>query len=254
MDHVVICIKWGAAFGPGDVNMLFRACHEHSPSPLRFICLTDNAEGLADGIETWPIPDIGLSPEEWSRPGVWRKLSLFSPDLITLGRVLFLDLDMMIVGDLSPFFEPIQGVVFQNMGDSWRPEPQSGARETGSCVFSYDPGSEQKVLHAFLADKETAMTHWHNEQDFVGAHVSKASYWPDHLVVSFKRHLCYRNGAGLFFKPVPPPGTASIVAFHGTPRPRETMEKLVWGPLPHFHFGKPPWVAKYFHQFRDGPH
>ena len=249
MDHVVICIKWGTIFGADDVNMLFRACREHSPTPLRFICLTDNSDGLADGVEAWQIPDIGLSPEEWSRPGVWPKLSLFSPELASLGRVLFLDLDMMVVGDLSPFFTPTQGVVFQNMGDSWRPSPKSDSRETGSCIFSYDPGAEQRVLDVFLADKQDAMARWRNEQDFVGAHVSKADYWPEGLVVSFKRHLCHRNGAGIFLKPLSPPRTASVVAFHGTPRPRETMKKLIWGPPPHIHVGKAPWVSEYFHQF-----
>lgn len=251
MNCVVICIKWGTVFGSSDVNMLFRACREHSPKPLRFVCLTDDADGLAEGVEAWKIPDIGLTAEEWSHPGVWPKLSLFSPDLINLGRVLFLDLDMMVVGDLSSFFEPTQGTVFQNMGDSWRPLPKSEERETGSCIFSYDPGSEQRVLEVFLADKAGAMARWRNEQDFVGAHVSEIRYWPDDLVVSFKRHLCHRNGAGLFAKPKPPPRTASIVAFHGTPRPRETMEKLIWGPFPHFHFGKVPWISEYYRQFGE---
>lgn len=252
MDQVIICIKWGKIFDFRDVNTLFRACREYTSGPLRFVCLTDDADGLTEGVEAWQIPDIGLSLEEWSRPGVWPKLSLFSPALISLGRVLFIDLDMMIVGDLSPFFEPTQGAIFQNMGDSWRPTPKSEARETGSCIFSYEPGAEQKVLEVFLADKANAMMRWRNEQDFVGAHVSKADYWPDDLVVSFKRHLCHRNAAGLFVKPVPPPKATSIVAFHGTPRPRETLEKLIWGPLPHVHFGKVPWIAEYFRQFGDG--
>lgn len=251
MNNIVICIKWGTAFRSSDVNMLFRACQEHSPSPLRFVCLTDDPIGLTKGIEARKIFDIGLAPEEWSRPGVWPKLSLFSSDLITLGRVLFLDLDMMVVGDLSPFFEPTQGAYFQNMGDSWRPSPKSNGRETGTCIFSYDPGAEQKVLEVFLADKTAAMARWRNEQDFVGAHVSEAHYWPEGLVVSFKRHLCHRNGAGLLAKPKRPPKTASIVAFHGTPRPRETMEKLIWGPFPHLHFGKAPWISEYYRKFGD---
>lgn len=252
MNRVVICIKWGTVFGSNDVNMLFRACRKYSQKPLRFICLTDDSVGLTEGVEAWQIPDIGLTDEEWSAPGVWPKLSLFSPDLIDLGRVLFIDLDMMIVGDLSPFFAPTQGVVFLNVGDSWRPATKSKARETGSGVFSYDVAQEQQVLEAFLADKAAAMAQWRNEQDFVGAHVSKAIYWPDDLVVSFKRHLCHRNGAGFFRKPVPPPDAAAIVAFHGTPRPRDTMEKLIWGPFPHFHLGKVPWISEYFRQFGDG--
>jgi hypothetical protein len=249
MERIVVCMKWGAAFESRDVNMLFRACREHCREPLRFICLTDDATGLAESVEAWTIPDIGLTDEEWKRPGVWPKLSLFSNELAKLGRILFLDLDMMVVGDLSPFFEPTEGVVFLNTGDSWRPVPRSPAREPGTGIFSYDPGAEQTVLDVFLANKQDAMTRWHNEQEFVGAHVSKFDYWSEGLVVSFKRHLCHRNGAGIFKKPLAPPKTTSVVAFHGTPRPRETMEKLIWGAPPHFHVGKAPWVSEYFHQF-----
>ncbi len=249
MPNTILSIKWGTAFGASDVNMLYRACRAHSERPLRFVCLTDNAEGLDQSIETRPIPDIGLTPEEWRYPGVWAKLSLFSDDLSDLGRVLFLDLDMMIVGDLAPFFEPREGAVFQNMGESWRPNPRSDEKITGTCLFSYDPAAEPQVLRTFLSDKRHHMETWTNEQEFAGAHVSKASFWPDDHVVSFKRHLCHRYGKGLFVNPEVPPSTARVVAFHGTPRPAETMANRIWGPAPHWHAGRVPWIEDYFRRF-----
>lgn len=249
MANTVLSIKWGTAFGASDVNMLFRACLANATEALRFVCLTDDGTGLDPRIEVKPIPDIGLTPEEWKRPGVWPKIGLFAPDLADLGRVLFLDLDMLIVGDLSPFFDVADGAVFQNMGESWRPDPRSAEKVPGTCIFSYDPGAETRVLEAFLADKETNMSSWQNEQEFAGAHVSRTSFWPEGLVVSFKRHLCHRNGMGLLAKPSAPPEGAAVVAFHGTPRPAETMEKLIWGPFPHLHRGRVPWVEDYYRRF-----
>lgn len=251
-QRTVVCIKWGKVFGADEVNILFRACRKHSKKELHFVCLTDNSDGLVDGIEIRPIPNIGLTADEWRRPGVWPKLSLFSPELEDLGRVLFLDLDMMIVGDLEPFFQPTDGSVFLNMGQSWRPNPQTSQKEPGTAIFSFDPAMERSVLTTFLADKASHINNYRNEQDFVGAHVSKVSYWPEGLVVSFKRHLCHRNGKGLFVKPKPPSERTSVVAFHGTPRPAETMQKLVWGPFPHFHSGRVPWIADYRRTFLIG--
>ncbi len=247
--NTVLSIKWGSAFLPRDVNMLFRACSAHSDRKLRFVCLTDNACGLDPQIEARPIPDIGLTPKEIKNPGLWRKLSLFSPDLADLGRVLFIDLDMLIVGDLSSFFEVSHGAIFQNMGESWRARSRGEDRETGTCIFSFDPGVETAVLHAFLVEKEATMNAWTNEQEFVGAHVSRASYWQDGKVVSFKRHLCHRYGIGMIAAPASPPPGASVVAFHGRPRPSETMEKPVWGPFPHIHIGRVPWIEEYYRRF-----
>ena len=247
--HTVLTIKWGTAFGARDVNMLFRACSANSHHQLKFVCLTDDAGGLAPQIEVRPIPDIGLTPSEISHRGVWRKLSLFSQDIADLGRVLFLDLDMLIVGDLSTFFETSEGVTFQNMGESWRREPRSDAKDTGTCIFSFDTRREASVLDAFLSDKSANIDAWKNEQEFVGAHVSQAFYWPEGQVISFKRHLCRRNGTGLFTAPARPPPCTSVVAFHGTPRPADTMEKTVWGAFPHLHKGRVSWIEDYFRRF-----
>lgn len=245
----VVTIKWGDVFSSGDVNMLFRACIANSAYQLRFVCLTDSTDGLDPRIDARPIPDIGLTQSEIEQPGVWRKLSLFSPDIADLGRVLFLDLDMLIVGDLSSYLEVSQGCVFQDMGDAWRPNPRNSAKITGTCIFSFDAGIEASVLNAFLADKRGTIAKWTNEQEFVGAHVSRAVFWPEGMVVSFKRHLCHRHGKGLFAVPVLPTPDASVVAFHGKPRPSDTREKMIWGTFPHLHRGRVPLIEDYYRRF-----
>jgi hypothetical protein len=104
-DRIVICMKWGTLYGPVYVNTLFCACRHHLQGPFRFVCLTDDATGFLPGIEALPIPDMGID-RSYFRAGAWPKVSLFKPDLHGLkGRMLFIDLDMMIVGPLDPFFE-----------------------------------------------------------------------------------------------------------------------------------------------------
>ena len=68
--------------------------------PTRFIAFTDDPSGLDSGVEARPIPPIklpatglGLSP--------WRKLALWSRDIGVEGDVLFMDLDVVVVGPLD---------------------------------------------------------------------------------------------------------------------------------------------------------
>ncbi|MGB0903172.1 hypothetical protein [Halocynthiibacter sp.] len=245
MRATILCIKWGTAFDASEVNLLYRACRDNVPGELRFVCLTDNRDGLLDGIEAREIPDIGLAPAAWKLPGVWRKLSLFSDEISDLGRVLFIDLDMMIVGDLQPFFDQVEGSRFLNVGKSWYPGKEGLEKEVGTGVYSYDIGENAHVLTAFVQDMEGHMQNWQNEQDFVGAHADAPSYWPEGLVLSFKRHLCHRYGKGLFVAPSAPPASARIIAFHGNPRPVDTVKQTIWGPAPHWHAGTPNWIIEY---------
>ncbi|MDA9207725.1 hypothetical protein N9O61_02450 [Octadecabacter sp.] len=245
----VLCIKWGTVFSAQDVNVLYRACLANTSKQLRFVCLSDSAEGLDATIEYRPIPDCGLNETDWKRPGVWRKLSLYHKDLHDLGRVLFIDLDMAVVGSLDPFFDVNDGVVFLDTGPRWRPVPRGETPEPATGVFSFDPAQQAHVLAAFLADKDGAMANFRNEQDFVAAHVGEHALWPRGHVISFKRHLCFRNGVGLLRKPAAPPPTAGIVAFHGHPRPSETRERFIWGPAPHLHRGSVPWLEDYYERY-----
>lgn len=65
-ERVVLCMKWGTVFPASHVNMLFRAVSDHMSSAFRVVCLTDDPRGLSEGIEHFPIPDIGLTPERYA--------------------------------------------------------------------------------------------------------------------------------------------------------------------------------------------
>lgn len=69
--------------------------------PFTFVCLTDRPEMLP-GIQTIRIASTLGSPES---VGYWTKLRLFDRSIGLTGRVLFLDLDVLIVSDLSPIVD-----------------------------------------------------------------------------------------------------------------------------------------------------
>ena len=61
MDRIVLCMKWGSLFSSEYVNVLYNAVRAYMTGDFRFVCLTDDASGFADGIESFPIPDIGCT-------------------------------------------------------------------------------------------------------------------------------------------------------------------------------------------------
>ena len=64
MEKNVICIKWGTKFGADYVNRLYKMVEKNLSIPHRFVCFTDNAEGLIEGIEVrrseYELPLNGL--------------------------------------------------------------------------------------------------------------------------------------------------------------------------------------------------
>ena len=245
-DRVVLCLKWGTLFPADYVNVLFRAVSAHLTPGFRFICLTDRDEALVPGIETAPIPDIGLTAAQIRAPGVWRKLALYHSDVAALApgaRALVIDLDMMILGPLDPFLAARGGMILLDTGRDWRRrepvQPSTG-------VFAFALGEQGHVLTAFQADPAAAMARFRNEQDFVAAHAVDGSVWPGGWVISFKRHLVRRFCRDLILAPAPPTPGPAILAFHGDPRPADLLRQGLWGRFPHLGRGPVGWVVDYW--------
>lgn len=91
------------------VNVLQSMIARNYHAPHRFLCVTDDPEGVVG--ETYPLWDDhrGLvNPSHpTSRPNCYPRLKLFDPDLpVQFGdRFVSMDLDMAITGDITPLFD-----------------------------------------------------------------------------------------------------------------------------------------------------
>lgn len=219
----VLCIKWGNKYGAEYVNKLHSMVHRHLHRPHRFVCLTDEPEGIAPEIEVRPIPHIGFDEFDQRKPWTfkhgWLKLTSFTHPLHDLsGRTLFLDLDIVIVDDLDPFFEqPGEFTVIKE----W--DKKDGTGNT-SC-YLYTIGAHTDALAHLKNDFPRSIETVRNEQEFITNFLSrqqKVSYWPAAWCVSFKRHCMGKGILGWFTAPKIPPG-AKIVVFHGKPNPPDAI-------------------------------
>ena len=243
----VIAIKWGNVYGPGYVNRLRNSVARNLGRPHRFVCFTDNDDGIDDEIETYPIPDIHV-PDVPTHCTTWKKLALFQTGIGDLkGSCLFFDLDIVITGSLDEFFEHEKGR-FCGIREWVQPHRKVIARrptEINASVFRFEADSMQHVLDEFNSDPEFVLRNFRHEQRFIshllGSHVS---YWPAHWVVSFKRHCLPAFPLNLLRTPELP-SHARIVAFHGNPKPQEAMKGFVDGPI-HRKCRATPWINEYW--------
>lgn len=211
----VICIRWGERYGAEYVNRLFHMVQRHLNRPFRFACLTDDTEGLEAGIETFPIPEIYVPSEKAVSP--WRKLAIFAPKLGDLrGKTLFLDLDVVIVDQIDPFFDYADGFTII---ENWT---QKGAGIGNSSVFCFEIGQHSDVLEEYEQRREEVFQKFTNEQSFLSKHIEKLNYWPQDWCQSFKFHAIPPWPMRLF-RPPRLPQRCRILVFHGHPNPDEAI-------------------------------
>ena len=224
----VICMKWGRLYGPEYVNYLRAGVARHLQRPHRFVCFTDDATGLDPAVEARPLPELGLPAGHGDRR--WQKLAVFRETLADLrGTTLFLDLDLVVVGDLGPFFDLPGRFFIIRDDDLFRAKPLrrlNGERDRflrsvgNSSVFRFEIGQHRYILDAYLADPAAATAKYEISQQFQSAQLAAHGdlhYWPSEWCVSFKNACVPRPPASHWRDPTVPPGTR-IVVFAGEPK------------------------------------
>lgn len=229
----VICMKWGSMYGPEYVNHLYRGVTRHLRRPHRFVCFTDDAQGLDAGVEARPLPDLGLPAGQ--KDLRWRKLAVFRETLDDLqGTTLFLDLDLVVVDDLEPFFTAPGRFLIIRDDDLFRrkplrrvnPERDRFLHSVGnSSVFRFEIGAHRYILDAYVADPKGAAERYEISQQFQSAQLAAhgdLAYWPRGWCVSFKNDCVPRHLGSYLRDPVVPAG-ARIVVFAGTPKMSDVL-------------------------------
>ncbi len=233
----VICMKWGTFYGPEYVNHLRAMVRRHLSLDHRFVCFTDDANGLSPDIETHPLPRVISRP---GRERFWKKLGVFSSPLLDLtGPVLCLDLDVVVVGSMDCFFEEKGEFI---MVKEYRTEPGTSPGNMSVCRF--EAGAHPEILARFEADPDAVESQFKYDQDLAAATVKNLSFWPEAWCPSFKRH-CIPPWPQCYFQTPRLPENARIAVFHGHPKPAVAAKGgFVRGGIKYCH--ATPWVAEYW--------
>ena len=228
----VACIKWGTVFGPEYVNRLYSGVRRNLNGDVRFLCMTENSEGLHPDVEVLELPNEPFSEPMnaalavANRQGAMRKTSLFKSGLIPdlEGPILGFDLDVVITGDLMPIWKLAEGCVA--MRHDWI-EARKGRPTGHGSVFRFDPARHGYLYDDLAANPYEEVEKARGSEQRYTSHKAmdrgEFAYIPGDLVVSFK-HGCLDLPPLNYLRAPRLPQNARVVCFHGRPKMSEAVE------------------------------
>ena len=167
----VITVKIGTKYNSKDVNKLYSSIYNN------FYCLTDDPIGLNSNIKIIE-PDPGLD-------GVWNKLSLFK---LNLGKLLYLDLDVIIQKDLTPLYDRDS---FTMVKCYWKPLRElfdgfldNKDHNINSSVMVWNGLENIAIWDKFMEDPEYYMLKYPGIDHFIWHEGFTSQYWPVGLIYS----------------------------------------------------------------------
>jgi len=204
----------------------------HYSRPFRFVCVTDDPEGLEDveTIELWPDARDVAPAEGRGWPNCHVRLRAFARDAAQWfgPRYVSLDLDVVVTGDLAPLFDRPESFVIWNETD-W-PRTQF----YNASIWLMDSGARPQVWETFDPASSPAIAYEAGARGGDQAWISyvlgkgEAVFTPADGVLSYRRHIAR---ASLYQRL---PRGARLVCFHGAIDP--------WAPAAQ----RLPWVREHY--------
>lgn len=162
------------------VGRLARMARRFLDRPFRFVCLTDRPAALAldPRIETIQIaaPTVPANGR-----GFWAKVECFNPAHGFTGRMLFLDLDVLVVRDLTDIVEFSSAFALPTDIFSPRAGPQADrygrgvVRKFNSSVMVWDAGTQDVVYTDWTPAVADAYS---TDQDWIAVRCPTAASMP----------------------------------------------------------------------------
>lgn len=216
----VICINWGTKFGPSYINRLYAMVERNITPPFTFTCFTDRREGIRAEVACEELPPLDIAEMPQNSPGIWNKARLWGPILGPLtGPVLFLDLDLVIVASLDPFFEvgsPEDIIMARN-----QTTPLEKLGQTS--LFRFPVGRLAPLQEKFKSAPQAIADQYRFEQRYVTKNAPDgAKFFPREWVLHFRQD-CRRTWPINYFLPPRLPRGAKVVIFPRGLRPEEAI-------------------------------
>jgi hypothetical protein len=217
----VVCFYWNGEDRPGwddsklgakYVNILYKSIKNNLTIPFNFNCFT-NISNL--NINSKIIKrELDVPSWKYCLP----KLKVFDPSNKFKGRVIMLDLDLLILGNLDEIFS-YNGFFMTREGFRGHNVGKSG----GDIVFFDSDGSMDWLWDIYNRKTEELETNFRGSERAIYRRYLHGR--TDFLQRKFPNSvLSYRNH---ILKGYKIPKDCKIISFHGKPRPHEVNDKLV---------------------------
>lgn len=241
----VVCWKWRprvgyrSQFDAASVNTLRAMVARNLRLPHRFTCITDDSEGIDGDVRVIPLWDDYASvpnPSSPVNPSCYRRLKMFSAEArdIIGERIVSMDLDVVITGDLTPLFDRPDDFVIWG-GQTVQPGRRGGAVYNwyNGSLMMLRAGTRTQVWTDFDPGRSPQMAHRAgcrgSDQGWISYCLGpKESVWgTNDGVYSFRNHIAPSKGIL--------PASARFIAFHGKHDPWHVDVQRGY-----------PWVANHY--------
>lgn len=176
-----VWVKGPVPYGVEYVTKLQRMVHRHLDRPHLFVSFTDRPRELPPSVAAVPIATLGDEVPPNGR-GYWAKLQLFNQALGLRGRVLYLDLDSIVVSDLAPIIDfpaPLalteDALVHERAHLDQDRYGRRVVRRFNSSVMVWDAGTQDFLFDEFVL---TDYLYYSTDQDWIGARATAAQGMP----------------------------------------------------------------------------
>ena len=206
------CVCYGEKYSTEYVQKLYNMVQRNTTLEHNFFIFTDNIEMKIDG-----HVNIRTFPETLN--GWWNKMQLFRPDTLD-GDTLYMDLDVVITGNIDCFFNYEPEADFIGMND-FNPD----TKIFNSSVFKFKPEAMKSKLWQPFTDDRTKWLRYSGDQnvisDLIIGHPGTRSF-PDSWTQSYKwydrKGQRYHKGKWTFEHN----GESLVTVFHGEPNPHQS--------------------------------
>ncbi len=191
MLTVCCVLRSGGIYNSSHVSRLREQVALYLTQPYRFVCLSD-MDVLCERIA---LTD--------NLPGWWGKIELWRPGRFQ-GRVLYLDLDVTIIGGLDELADyPAPFAICRD----WIPIRGHGLSKFNSSVMSWNAGSTDHIYTNFTPD---VMNRLNGDQDFIAEQMPWAEIFLADWCVSYKvqKHIKLKTL----------PAETRVIVYHGLPK------------------------------------
>jgi len=206
---VVCVLRAGGDFTTEYVRRLYDGIARNTARNFRFVCLCDvEFESELDFIETRTL--------SFDLPGWWAKMEMFKPSMADLGDFLYIDLDTIISGSMEPVFDVDEPTSLRDML-----APADDNLNCGSGLMFLTTKFRDIIWHKWREDPDQHMiaAARYGDQRFLRQWLRRWRRWQDvlpGLLISYKKGNAENLGSQ----------GASMVIFHGRPRPHEIAWKI----------------------------
>ena len=228
--NYILCLKHGTKYSADYVNKLYSMVQRHCTLDIEFVCLTDNAEGINPNVTILLLPNY--------LHGWWCKPYMFSSNLPLKGKVLYMDLDVVISNNIDKLFK---------FTDSWATirdftrKMRPTWKKYNSSVVMFEAGSLNNFWLDFIDNQKEYQRKFHGDQDWLYDVAERTGHYavlyPDTWILSWKweirrsKDLQYKMPRGArklrTVENVQPPKDCAICVFHGDPNPHNCDDPWV---------------------------